>query len=189
MYYTYILESLDSNKRRYIGHTGDLRGRLSDHNRGTCVTVTMLKAFTDLAESHSLLFNIEPVDFSLLKTPDLACKMVEAVPGLGFTLDYSHYVSVGFPQDEIAKMLKHTRHMHIRQATKGSRQEPVETGTIDFAEVTQRLLDADFAGNLAMEYINPVEPSKYGPINAVVRQTVELAARVKYTAEHKQTKR
>ena len=78
--------------------------------------------------------------------------------------------------------------MHIRQATKGSRQEPVETGTIDFAKVTQRLLDDDFAGTLAMEHIDKFEPS-YRPINSVVRQNAELAARIKFTAEHEQTKR
>jgi sugar phosphate isomerase/epimerase len=85
-------------------------------------------------------------------------------------------------------MHKYLRHMHLRQATKGSRQEPVETGTIDFAKVTQRLLDDDFAGNLAMEHIDKVQPGHYGPINSVVRQNAELAARVKYTAEHEQTK-
>lgn len=37
MYYTYILESLDGSKRRYIGHTGNLPERLSNHNKGKCV--------------------------------------------------------------------------------------------------------------------------------------------------------
>lgn len=151
-------------------------------------TVLVLKKCTEIAAAHDLLFNIEPVDFSLLKTPEIANKMVEAVPGLGFTLDYSHYISVGFSEEEIAVMHKYLRHMHLRQATKGSRQEPVETGTIDFAKVTQRLLDDDFAGNLAMEHIDKVQPGHYGPINSVVRQNAELAARVKYTAEHEQTK-
>ncbi|NKB71064.1 MAG: TIM barrel protein [Candidatus Latescibacteria bacterium] len=151
-------------------------------------TVRILRRCTEIALSHELVFNIEPVDFSLLKTPEIACEMVEEVPGLGLTLDYSHYVCAGFSQEEIAKMHKHLRHMHIRQATKGSRQEPVETGTIDFDKVTQLLLDDDFSGNLAMEHIGKVE-SGSGLINSVVRQNAELAARVKYTAEHEQTKR
>ena len=151
-------------------------------------TVRTLGRCTGIAISHELSFNIEPVDFSLLKTPETACKMAEEVPGLGFTLDYSHYVCAGFSQEEIAKMHKHLRNMHIRQATKGSRQEPVETGTIDFAKVTQLLLDDDFAGNLAMEHIGKVE-SVYRPINSVLRQNAELAARIKYRAEHEQTKR
>jgi sugar phosphate isomerase/epimerase len=151
-------------------------------------TVSILKSFNTAATERGLLFNIEPVDFSLLETPDLACEMVQSVPGVGLTLDYSHWVSVEFEQSEIAKMLPHTRHMHIRQAKVGSRQQPVETGTIDFGEVTQRLLNMDFSGNLAIEHIDKIERSKYAPINSPVRQVAELAARVKFTAEHEQVK-
>lgn len=35
MFYTYILESEETG-RRYIGHTDDLRRRLSEHNAGKC---------------------------------------------------------------------------------------------------------------------------------------------------------
>ncbi|MBT6149802.1 MAG: sugar phosphate isomerase/epimerase, partial [Gemmatimonadetes bacterium] len=144
-------------------------------------TVKMLRNFTEIAGEHDLLFNIEPVDFSLTKTPELACKMAQDVPGMGFTLDYSHWVSVGCSQEEIETMHPFTRHMHIRQAALGSRQEPVETGTIDFARVTQRLLDDDFEGTLALEHIGKLEPG-YRPVDSVVRQNAELAARLEYTA-------
>ena len=36
MYYTYILESKTAPGERYIGHTSDLRQRLSEHNAGKC---------------------------------------------------------------------------------------------------------------------------------------------------------
>jgi predicted GIY-YIG superfamily endonuclease len=36
MYYTYVLESLVDPQRHYIGHTQDLRKRLSHHNDGQC---------------------------------------------------------------------------------------------------------------------------------------------------------
>ena len=32
MYYVYILESLDEDKKHYIGYTRDLRKRLREHN-------------------------------------------------------------------------------------------------------------------------------------------------------------
>lgn len=34
MFYTYIIESLDSQRKRYIGHTSDLKQRIADHNAG-----------------------------------------------------------------------------------------------------------------------------------------------------------
>ena len=76
--------------------------------------------------------------------------------------------------------------MHIRHAKPGSRQEPVETGTIGFKKVAQRLLNDDFAGNLAMEHIDAIEAWK--SVNWPVRQNAELAARIKFMAEHELTK-
>ena len=38
MYYTYILESLSSPTQHYVGHTADLRKRLTEHNEGKCVS-------------------------------------------------------------------------------------------------------------------------------------------------------
>ena len=36
MFYTYIIESVRYPGERYIGHTTNLRQRLSDHNAGKC---------------------------------------------------------------------------------------------------------------------------------------------------------
>lgn len=36
MFYTYVLESIET-KRRYIGHTDDLKRRLKEHNDGKCL--------------------------------------------------------------------------------------------------------------------------------------------------------
>ena len=37
MYYTYVLESIDKPHKRYIGHTSDLKKRLTEHNSGKCL--------------------------------------------------------------------------------------------------------------------------------------------------------
>lgn len=36
MFYTYVLESVLFPRRRYIGHTANLKQRLSEHNAGKC---------------------------------------------------------------------------------------------------------------------------------------------------------
>jgi putative endonuclease len=43
MYYTYIIESLADPNRHYIGHSADLRQRLTDHNQGKCKHTTAFK--------------------------------------------------------------------------------------------------------------------------------------------------
>ena len=37
MFYTYILESLQTPGKRYVGHTSDLKSRLAAHNAGECL--------------------------------------------------------------------------------------------------------------------------------------------------------
>ena len=36
MFYTYILQSLSEPRQWYVGHTGDLRQRVAEHNEGKC---------------------------------------------------------------------------------------------------------------------------------------------------------
>ena len=36
MFYTYVLQSVDSPKQTYRGHTSDLNERLVEHNAGNC---------------------------------------------------------------------------------------------------------------------------------------------------------
>ena len=36
MFYTYILQSLSQPSQQYVGHTGDLRQRVAEHNAGNC---------------------------------------------------------------------------------------------------------------------------------------------------------
>ena len=36
MFYTYILESHSEPSQRYVGHTEDLRQRVTEHNAGKC---------------------------------------------------------------------------------------------------------------------------------------------------------
>jgi predicted GIY-YIG superfamily endonuclease len=36
MFYTYIIESLGREGKRYVGHTSDLKQRIADHNAGRC---------------------------------------------------------------------------------------------------------------------------------------------------------
>lgn len=43
MYYTYILQSIKCPQIQYVGHTSDLRHRLSEHNEGKCITTSKLR--------------------------------------------------------------------------------------------------------------------------------------------------
>ena len=57
MYYAYILQSKDFPNQTYIGSTGDLRSRLSQHNAGKSIHTNKFKpwvlvAYVALPEKH-----------------------------------------------------------------------------------------------------------------------------------------
>lgn len=43
MFYTYILESLKDPSQHYVGHTSDLRQRLTCHNEGLVVSTSKFR--------------------------------------------------------------------------------------------------------------------------------------------------
>ena len=61
----------------------------------------MLQAMTKIAVSNGVGFTVEPHRGSLLEKPALAMDMASQVPGLKYTLDYSHFHSQGIPEQEV----------------------------------------------------------------------------------------
>ena len=61
MHYVYLLESLSSPDKRYVGSTGNLRGRLTEHNAGKSKHTSKFApwrivtycAFTDTAKAQA----------------------------------------------------------------------------------------------------------------------------------------
>ena len=71
------------------------------------------------AREQGVRFSIEPGVGSVCRSPSDVLRLCELAPELELTLDYSHYVSLGFSEDEIKPLLAYTRHIHVRGATKG----------------------------------------------------------------------
>ena len=76
------------------------------------------------------------------------------VPGLKLTLDYAHFVCLGWRQDEIDVLAPFAAHVHLRQARPGALQAKVHEGTINFEALLATLRDGGFDGALALEYVN-----------------------------------
>ena len=117
------------------------------------LSVEMLSHMVNLAKKVGLVFNIEPTPFSLLTSPQKALQMAEDVPGLRFTLDYSHYIAAGFAQEEIEPLHRYLSHLHMRQAKPGQSQCYYDEGAIALPRLLQLLLNEDYSGNVAVEYI------------------------------------
>jgi sugar phosphate isomerase/epimerase len=135
---------------RRIGVPGVTLSPGRDSFERACVE---LRALVDVAGSDRLRLSVEPHLESVAETPERARELVETVPGLALTLDYSHFIAGGHPQASVEPLHRHAAHVHLRQARPGRLAAPAEDGTVDFARVLALLHDAGYAGALTVEYV------------------------------------
>ena len=111
-----------------------------------------LAELVEIGRSAGLRVSIEAHLESVVEQPEQALALVEEVPGLQFTLDYSHFIAGGIPAERVHPLLPHAGHFHARQASPGHLQRPHDQGTIDFADIVQRLKELAYAGRICVEY-------------------------------------
>ncbi|MDX2161523.1 MAG: sugar phosphate isomerase/epimerase [bacterium] len=123
-------------------------------------TCTALTVMTDAARAAGLPLSIEPHLDSMAATPAAALRLVNAVPGLGITLDWAQMVCQNIAHDEILRLLPHTRHVQMRQAARNQLQTPFEKGKIDVPRVIHDLIERGYGGAVCVEMMNI--PGKHG---------------------------
>jgi sugar phosphate isomerase/epimerase len=115
-----------------------------------------LAVYTGWAGARGLRLSVEPHLDSIAAEPDSAARLVERVPGLTLTVDYSHFVARGTDPAAVHPLLPLAGHVHVRQAAPGKLQAAQDEGVIDFGAVLDRLADLGYRGALTLEYLwNP----------------------------------
>jgi sugar phosphate isomerase/epimerase len=122
------------------------------------LSVEVLSRMVQIASRRGMRLNVEPHAGSIVQDPRLALKLAQEVPGLTYTLDYSHFISLGYKEEDAMPLHACTQHMHARQARPGAGGCVVAEGTIDFAAIVKRLLAEGWEGVIAMEYFAGREP-------------------------------
>lgn len=105
------------------------------------------------ARARGVRLSIEPHLGSVVPTPASALALLERVPGLELTLDYSHFVYQGIAESEIETLAPFARHCHVRGARQGRMQAPLRESRIDFERMVDVLGDADYDGFVGLEYV------------------------------------
>lgn len=108
---------------------------------------------TQAAAKLGVVFSVEAHLGSIAPTPAQARRLVESVPGLTLTLDYTHFTLQGFSDDDIEPLLASASHFHARGACKGKLQASVAENTIDYARVLEAMRRANYAGFVVLEYV------------------------------------
>lgn len=112
-----------------------------------------LRAAVEIVGEKGVTLCFEPHMQSLTDSPERTLELLEMVPGLRVTLDYSHFVLQYIELERIHKLLPHTGHVHIRPARFGKLQTRHAEGTIDFVDIIGRLKAIGYTGSLALEYV------------------------------------
>ena len=74
-------------------------------------------------KAYGLIFGVEAHVGSIVSEPLAAARLIEAVPGLTLTLDYTHFTRLGMADREIEPLVKYASHFHVRGAHEGRLQE------------------------------------------------------------------
>jgi sugar phosphate isomerase/epimerase len=105
------------------------------------------------AKRARIVFGVEAHVGSLVPTPQLALRLINQVPGLTLTLDYTHFTRSGLPDKKVEPLLKHASHFHVRGARKGRLQTSLTRNTIDYRRIVKKLKAYGYGGWLGIEYV------------------------------------
>jgi sugar phosphate isomerase/epimerase len=108
---------------------------------------------TERAKSHGITLGTEAHVGSLAADPPSAQRLVESVPGLTLTLDYTHFTRAGLPDEAIEPLVAYASHFHVRGARPGRLQAAFKDNLIDYRRVLERMQGAGYTGWLGVEYV------------------------------------
>lgn len=112
-----------------------------------------LQRRAEIAGAAGMGLSFEPHLGSIVPTPGRTLDLLSRAPDVGVTLDLSHFLYQGIPQEEAHHLVPRTRHVHLRPAGPDDMQARTGEGTVDFEALIQRLAEVDYGGYLAFEFI------------------------------------
>lgn len=121
-------------------------------DRSFAQSVAELRQLVPIAQDAGLRLSVECHLESVAESPARALELIQAVPGLTLTLDYSHFIANGYRPEDVHPLVPHAGHFHARQAHQGALQANHRDGTLDFPDIVRRLRGTGYAGDLCLEY-------------------------------------
>lgn len=105
------------------------------------------------ARRQRTVFGVEAHVGSIVPSPAQAEGLVQSVPGLTLTLDYTHFTRAGLPDSAVEPLLRYASHFHVRGAREGRLQASFAANTIDYARVASLLQASGYGGWVGIEYV------------------------------------
>ena len=130
--------------------------------------VKRMTMLTKLAEAEGVILSVETNRATLTADPASALELCKRVPGLGVTLDPSHYVGGPLPRAEYDELYPHVRHVRLRDTTPDRPQVRIGQGQIEYGKIVTLLERENYARALTVD-IRDVPQNDY-PIEPEVRK-------------------
>jgi sugar phosphate isomerase/epimerase len=152
-WFAYAVEfTIESGGRHMSALPGvHFEGESAEDSFGRCCDELAWRC--EIARSQGITFSIEAHVGSIVPTPAEAMRLVQSVPGLTLTLDYTHFTRAGLPDSEIEPLVAHASHFHCRGACLGRLQAAFKDNVIDYGRVLDVMKDVGYRGYIGVEYV------------------------------------
>jgi sugar phosphate isomerase/epimerase len=107
----------------------------------------------DAAARMGITMSVEPHIGSIISTPSLVRTLINRVPKLTLTLDYTHFTLQGIVDQEIEPLLTTASHFHARCACRDKLQCSFNENTIDYPRIVARMKEIGYSGYVVVEYV------------------------------------
>jgi len=130
--------------------------------------IKRLTLLVRLAEAEGVILTVETDREKLTASPDVAVMLCERVPGLGLTLDPSHYEMNPRVNEEYEELFPYIRHVRLRDTSPDKLQVRIGQGRLEYGKIIAMLDREDYQRALAVDIRDKPEPDY--PIEPEVRK-------------------
>ena len=152
----WFLETLDYAAECGCQHVTTLPGvhfETEPKDASLARAVDELRWRVDQAKEHNIIFGVEAHIGSIVLDPESAERLVQQVPGLTLTLDYTHFTRLGLPDSAVERLVTYASHFHVRGAREGRLQESFARNAIDYERVFEAMQATGYKGWIGIEYV------------------------------------
>jgi len=115
--------------------------------------VARLTSLVQLSSAEGVTFTVETRMGTLTEIPDVAVELCKRVPGLGLTLDPSHFIAGSHQGKTFDQVYPFVRHVHLRDTGRGADhfQVRVGQGEIEYGRIISHLARCQYDRILTVE--------------------------------------
>jgi len=115
--------------------------------------IERLRELSSVASQDGVRTSIRTQRGTLTEDPHTAVELCQAVPGLGITLDPSHYLKTPSPDRAIDLVMPYVFHVLLRDSTADSLQVQVGLGELDYSRLISQLRRINYTRALSIELL------------------------------------